>query len=59
MMFVWVYAADVAPLRDSKSYMIVYAVVFFFASAAQSHLYYVQDPNAHVVGGGWYLSCTC
>lgn len=42
-MFVWVDAADVAHLRDSKSNMIVYAVVFF-ASAAQSH--YAQDPNA-------------
>lgn len=43
-------AADVAPSSDSKSHMIPYVVLFFPASAAESHLYHVQDgPSGHVV----------
>lgn len=57
-MLVWD-AADVAPLSDSKSDIIAYVAVFFPASAALSHLYYVQRTNAYVVTGRWYLSHAC
>lgn len=59
-MFVWVGAADVAPLSDGRSYKIT-DVAVFLSAATQSHLCCVPSAHAHVTSVAvlvHYITCT-